>query len=169
MGLFSKIFKREDVAPQIATEKGALYAPITGNYIPLEQIPDAVFSQGILGQGCGVEPEEGIVVAPVNGTVTQVAETKHAIGITTEEGAELLIHIGMDTVEMSGDGFSVRVKEGDKVSCGQTLVIFDMDKIKAAGHPATTAFVVTNSDEFPDLQFTTGMQFEKTEKIGKLA
>lgn len=147
--------------------KGGIYAPITGQYIPLEKIPDEVFSQGILGQGCSIEPEEGLVVAPVNGTVTQVADTKHAVGISTEDGADFLIHVGMDTVDMKGDGFTVKVKAGDKVSCGQTLLIFDMKKIRAAGHPTTTAFVLTNSDDFSKLEIENGKRFEKTEKIGQ--
>ena len=114
MGLFEKLFKNES-APVIETEKNTLYAPITGNYIPLDQIPDAVFSQGILGQGCGIEPEEGVVVSPVDGEITQVADTKHALGIVSKDGVELLIHVGMDTVEMNGDGFSPKISVGDRV------------------------------------------------------
>lgn len=167
MGLFDKLLGRAAPIPQIDVVKGGIYAPITGQYIPLERIPDEVFSQGILGQGCGIEPEEGLVVAPVNGTVTQVADTKHAVGISTEDGADFLIHVGMDTVDMKGDGFTVKVKAGDKVSCGQTLLTFDMKKIRAAGHPTTTAFVLTNSDDFSKLEIENGKRFEKTEKIGQ--
>lgn len=167
MGLFDKLLKREVPAPQIDTAKGGIYAPIIGQYIPLDQIPDEVFSQGILGLGCGIEPEEGLVVSPVNGTITQVADTKHAIGIASEDGAEFLIHVGLDTVAMQGDGFTVKVKAGDKVFCGQSLLSFDMAKIRAAGHPATTAFLLTNSDEYPELRIETGKHFEKCEKIGQ--
>lgn len=166
MGLFDKFLKK--AAPKVSTEPNALYAPITGKYIPLEEIPDEVFSQGVLGQGCGIEPDEGEVVAPVNGTITQVAETKHAVGVTADDGAEILIHIGMDTVDMNGAGFTVKVKEGDKVSCGQSLLLFDMGKIRAAGHPVTTAFIVTNSDDYPNMAINSGNHFAKTEKIGQL-
>ena len=169
MGLFDKLLNREALAPKVDTVKGGIYAPITGQYIPLEQIPDEVFSQGILGSGCGIEPDEGLVVSPVNGTVTQVADTKHAIGIAAQDGAEFLIHVGMDTVAMNGDGFGVKVKVGDKGSCGQSLLTFDMAKIRAADHPVTTAFILTNSDEYPELQLETGKHFDKTEKVGQYA
>lgn len=167
MGLFDKLLKHKKPATHVAVVKGNVYSPITGQYIPLEQIPDEVFSQGILGRGCGIEPEEGLVVAPFNGIISQVADTKHAVGVTTEDGAEFLIHVGMDTVEMKGDGFALKVKAGDKVSCGQPLLTFDIAKIRAAGYPATTAFVLTNSDEFPRLVMESGRRFEKTEKIGQ--
>lgn len=168
MGLFSKLFAKEE-APKVETVKGGIYAPITGNYIPLEEIPDEVFSQGILGPGCGIEPEEALVTAPCNGTISTVAETKHAVGITTEGGAELLIHVGMDTVDMNGSGFTVKVREGQKVVCGQPLLTFDFAKIMAAGHPATTAFVVTNADDVGEVIFETGKRLEKTEKLGQIS
>lgn len=170
MGFFSKLFAKEakKEAPKVETVKGGLYAPITGKYIPLNELSDEVFSQGVLGPGCGIEPEEELVVAPCNGTVSTVAETKHAVGITTEDGAELLIHVGMDTVDMNGDGFTVKVKEGQKVACGQTLLTFSFAKIKAAGHPATTAFVITNADDVGTPVLDIGKRYEKTEKIGRI-
>lgn len=167
MGLFDKLFKKEEPFQKVETESGALYAPITGTYIPLDQIPDEVFAQGILGQGCGIEPEEELVVAPVNGTITQVADTKHAVGLESEDGSEILIHVGLDTVDMNGEGFTPKVKVGDKVSCGQPLLSFSIAKIKAAGHPATIAFVVTNSDDLAALSIQTG-RFEKTAKVGQI-
>ena len=145
-----------------------LHAPITGKYIPLEQIPDKVFSQGFLGQGCGVEPEDNTVYSPVDGEIVQVAPTKHAVGIQSSDGAEILIHVGMDTVEMNGDGFTAKVKLGDTVKIGDPLLVFDIEKIKAAGHPLTTALVITNSDEFTEIVFATGKNYSKTEEIGNL-
>ena len=168
MGLFDKLFGKKETAPHVDTVKGGLYAPVTGTYIALEEIADGVFSKGILGPGCGFEPDDERVVAPCNGTVTTVAETRHAVGLLSEDGAELLIHIGMDTVEMRGDGFSVKVKEGDKVVCGQTLLTFSTAKIKAAGHPVTSAFIVTNADEVGELHLETGKRYEKTEKFGQI-
>ena len=167
MGLLSKLFGKEET-PMIETVKGGLYAPITGKYIKLEDIGDGVFSEGILGPGCGIEPEEETVVAPCNGTITTVAETKHAVGILSEDGAELLIHVGMDTVDMKGEGFSVKVKEGEKVTCGKTLLTFSFSKIKSAGHPATTAFIVTNADDLGELVLDTDKSYKKTEKFGQI-
>ena len=167
MALFKKLFAKEE-APKVETVKGGLYAPITGKYIPLEEVPDEVFSQGVLGPGCGIEPEEELVVAPCDGVVSTVAETKHAVGVTMENGAELLIHVGMDTVDMNGNGFTVKVREGQKVSCGQPLLTFSFAKIKGAGHPCTTAFVVTNADDFGSVTLDTGKRLEKTAKVGQI-
>ena len=124
----------------------AVKSPITGRIIPLDQIPDQVFSQGILGEGVGIEPTGTEVLAPGDGTVCSVMEdSKHACGIQLDNGVEVLIHVGMDTVEMAGDGFQLHVQEGDRVRLGDKLITFDPEKIRKAGHPVTTAFVVTES------------------------
>ncbi|MGI5929053.1 PTS system trehalose-specific EIIBC component [Pseudoflavonifractor sp.] len=124
----------------------AVKSPITGRIIPLDQIPDQVFSQGILGEGVGIEPTGNVVVTPGDGTVCSVMEdSKHACGIQLDNGVEVLIHVGMDTVEMAGDGFQLHVQEGDRVRLGDKLITFDPEKIRKAGHPVTTAFVVTES------------------------
>ena len=157
MGFFSKIFKPEPSVPHVETVAGGLYAPITGQYIPLEQLPDEVFSQGVLGAGCGIEPEEGLVVSPVKGTVIQIADTKHAIGIASSDGAELLIHVGMDTVAMNGEGFECFVQEGQTVKAGEKLIAFDRDKIAAAGHPDVVVVLVTNSDDYESVTIQTGV------------
>ena len=120
-------------------------APLSGRVIPMEEIPDQVFSQGILGEGVGIEPTGNVVVAPADATVCSVIEdSRHAVGLTLDNGAELLIHVGIDTVSMNGDGFQLYVKEGDRVHLGDKLITFDPEKIKAAGHPTTTAFLVTD-------------------------
>lgn len=120
-------------------------APLSGRVIPMEEIPDQVFSQGILGEGVGIEPTGNVVVAPADATVCSVIEdSRHAVGLTLNNGAELLIHVGIDTVSMNGDGFQLHVKEGDRVRLGDKLITFDPEKIKAAGHPTTTAFLVTD-------------------------
>lgn len=120
-------------------------APLSGRVIPMEEIPDQVFSQGILGEGVGIEPAGNVVVAPADATVCSVIEdSRHAVGLTLDNGAELLIHVGIDTVSMNGDGFQLHVKEGDRVHLGDKLITFDPEKIKAAGHPTTTAFLVTD-------------------------
>lgn len=165
MGLFEHFKKKKEEA--VAVEDMAeIYAPIKGMYIELKDIPDQVFSAGILGNGCGIEPEVSNVVSPVNGIISTIAETKHAIGITAENGMEILIHVGMDTVKMQGNGFDVKVKEGQKVSCGTCLMQFDMDIIREAGYPVTTAFVITNSDDYAS-KFYTGKIYEQGEIIGR--
>ena len=124
-------------------------APLSGRVIPMEEIPDQVFSQGILGEGVGIEPTGNVVVAPADATVCSVIEdSRHAVGLTLDNGAELLIHVGIDTVSMNGDGFQLHVKAGDRVHLGDKLITFDPEKIKAAGHPTTTAFLVTDPGDF---------------------
>ena len=120
-------------------------APLSGRGTPMSESPDQGFSQGILGEGGGIEPTGNVVVAPADATVCSVIEdSRHAVGLTLDNGAELLIHVGIDTVSMNGDGFQLHVKAGDRVSLGDKLITFDPEKIKAAGHPTTTAFLVTD-------------------------
>ncbi|MEE3392315.1 MAG: glucose PTS transporter subunit IIA [Lachnospiraceae bacterium] len=130
--------KAEDDSP------ATLYNPIKGNVIALKDIPDQTFAAGILGEGVGIEPEEETVYAPCDGQVSMVFDTKHAIGLTGPKGVELLIHVGLDTVDMKGDGFDICVKEGDSVKRGDKLMTFSKKKITAAGHSTTTAFIVSD-------------------------
>ena len=146
MGFFDKIFEKGKAAP--ACEPLTVYAPAEGKVIPLEQFPDEIFSQKVLGPGCGILPTGKLVTAPFNGTVIQASDTLHAIGISNDDGIELLIHIGVDTVEMEGKGFQYHVKHGQKVRLGDPLITFDRAVIRAAGHSDAIAVVVTNSDEF---------------------
>ena len=136
--------EQPQAGPPAAGAEGVT-APLSGRVIPMEEIPDQVFSQGILGEGVGIEPTGNVVVAPADATVCSVIEdSRHAVGLTLDNGAELLIHVGIDTVSMNGDGFQLHVKEGDRVRLGDKLITFDPEKIKAAGHPTTTAFLVTD-------------------------
>ena len=141
-----KAKKNDDVT--VECEPKTIYAPITGNVIARENIPDATFAQGVLGDGVGIEPSVGVVVAPFDGEISTVAETKHAIGISGNNDMEMLIHVGIDTVKMNGEGFKVLVAEGDKVKAGQKIMTFSLDKIKAAGFSTTTAVLLTNSDDY---------------------
>lgn len=125
-----------------------LYAPIQGKAIPREEIPDETFASGVLGDGIGIEPEIGEVTAPFDGEVSSMAETRHAIGISGPGGMEVLVHVGIDTVKMDGDGFTLFVKEGDAVKAGQKLMEFDIDKIKKAGYSTVSAVLLTNSDDY---------------------
>ena len=140
--------------PAIETKDNTIYAPLKGNVIPYDKIPDPTFASGVLGKGVGIEPEVGEVVAPFDGTVSSVTDTKHAIGISGPQGMELLIHVGVDTVNMEGDGFEMFVGEGDTVKAGQKLISFDIDKIKAAGYSPTTAVLLTNSDDYEGFKIT---------------
>lgn len=142
---------KEEAAPAEAAEK-VIYAPITGNVVSREEIPDETFASGVLGDGVGIDPSVGEVVAPYDGEISSVTETKHAIGITGPGEMELLIHVGVDTVNMKGEGFELHVAEGDKVKKGQKLITFDIEKIKEAGYSPVTAVLLTNSDDYNELK-----------------
>ena len=147
---------RAEEAP--AAQAITVKAPLSGKILPIEEVPDEVFSQGILGEGVGIDPTSNTVVAPADAVVSTVMEeSRHAVGLRLDNGAELLIHVGMDTVEMKGDGFAYHIREGQRVHTGDPLITFDPEKIKAAGHPIITAFVVSDpGDTSPT--FTTGME-----------
>lgn len=130
------------------TKQEAIVSPLTGVIKPLADVDDPVFSSGAMGKGIAIEPTVGKAVSPVNGTVTTVFPTGHAIGITSDEGAEILIHIGINTVQLEGKYYSAVVKQGDQVSQGDLLVNFDIDKIKEAGYPVTTPIIITNTDRY---------------------
>lgn len=157
------VSKEDGSAGQIAEK--VMFAPVKGNVIPRENIPDETFASGVLGDGVGIEPEEGVVTAPFDGEISSVTETFHAIGITGPGEMEVLIHVGIDTVKMNGDGFQVLVKEGDKVKAGQRLMTFDIKKIKAAGFSTTTAVLLTNSDDYPDFKVIKTGKTERMEKV----
>lgn len=142
--------KTQDQAGKILEETNAdtIYAPLVGNVIALEQIPDDTFASGVLGNGVGIEPAAGEVFAPFDGTIATVSDTKHAIGLIGPEEMEMLIHVGVDTVKMQGEGFEVFVSEGDTVKVGQRLMTFSIDKIKESGYSTTTAVLLNNSDDF---------------------
>ena len=130
------------------TASAVVSSPLQGKAIALEEVKDEVFSQKILGDGIAVVPEKGELYAPADGVIESVFGTKHAISMKTNAGAELLMHIGMDTVKRDGKGFDPQVKDGETVKKGQLLMKFDLDGIKADGYDVTTPIVVTNADEF---------------------
>ena len=127
--------------------EATLSAYAEGTVVPMAEIPDAVFSQGIMGFCCGIEPTDGKVYAPADGTVSQTTDTLHAVGLTVGE-MELLIHAGVDTVEMNGAGFTNAVQEGQAVKKGDLLLTMDLEQVRAAGHGTTVILAVTNSDDF---------------------
>lgn len=125
-----------------------LRQPLAGRVIPIQEVPDPTFATGIMGPGIAIEPTGDLVIAPADATVSMAFRTGHAVALTLDDGGiELLIHIGLDTVTMDGDGFEVLVSQGDKVTAGTPLVRFDPAKIAAAGHPAVTPIVVLNNKE----------------------
>lgn len=147
-----------DASITVADGENMATAILDGTVIPLEQVPDEVFSQKIVGDGVAFEPTSTVVRAPADAEVTVVmADTGHACGLTLANGVELLIHVGVDTVAMGGDGFRLFVSGGDHVRRGDPLIEFDPDKIKAAGHPTTTMLIVTGQGGATDMTMHTGM------------
>ena len=138
-------------ASVIRCAAGTVLQPVKGKVIARESIPDDTFASGVLGDGVGIEPEDELVVSPFDGTISSVADSQHAIGIESN-GMEMLIHVGVDTVNMQGDGFTCLVKEGDEVKAGQPLIRFDRAKIKAAGYSDTVAVLLTNSDDLEGVE-----------------
>ena len=141
-------FASHTATPTVLAESAEVVSPLAGQVKPLGQATDPVFSSGVMGQGVVIEPSQGELVSPVNGTVTVLFPTKHAVGIVSEEGVEMLMHIGMDTVSLDGKGFVAHVEQGDKVVVGQQLISFDMDVIKKAGLVTETPVIITNQDDF---------------------
>lgn len=124
-----------------------IVAPITGNLLPIEEVPDKVFSQKMIGDGLAIEPIEGKVVSPIDGTVVTIFPTNHAIGLITKEGLEILIHIGLDTVELNGLGFKHIIEKDRKVKKGDLLMEFDKDLIIEKGKSPITPIIITNMDK----------------------
>ncbi|WP_085994124.1 PTS sugar transporter subunit IIA [Oceanobacillus senegalensis] len=128
-----------------------LVSPMTGNVINIEDVPDGMFSQKMLGDGIAVEPREGTVVAPFDGEVVQFFPTKHAIGIRGNNGLEVLIHIGLETVALNGEGFHDYVQQGDHVKAGDKLISFDMELVKERADSIISPVVITNFDSVEEL------------------
>lgn len=168
-------YKDEEPKPQEAPKavevketkaaEPVLYAPVKGTIIARESIPDETFASGVLGDGVGIEPELGEVVAPFDGEISSVTDTRHAVGISGPAGMEVLIHVGVDTVKMKGEGFTLLVGEGDKVKAGQKLIRFDMAKIRAAGFCTTVAVLLTNSEDYKSFRVVKTGKTEQMEKL----
>ena len=127
-----------------------ILAPVSGESVPLSEVPDEVFAEGMAGEGGAIIPgASGEAVAPVSGTLVKLFEGGHAFGIATEEGIELIVHVGLDTIEMRGGGFEKIATEGDEVEAGQPIVRFDLEEIQAAGYDPVTPVVVTNPEDHP--------------------
>lgn len=163
----------EGAAPAVATKTEApaaatttvVNAPVAGHVISLDETGDPVFASRALGEGVGIQPADSEVVAPVSGVLQTVAETGHAFGIKTDDGVEVLVHVGIDTVKMNGEGFDVKVKANEHVNAGDTLVVVDFDKVKEAGYSTTTLMTVLNTVAFASVAPKTGVDVKAGESV----
>lgn len=141
----------EPPVEKASSRRQAVVSPISGETLPLEQVQDATFASGLLGKGVAIVPQQGRVLSPVNGIVSSMFRTGHAVGLTSDEGAEVLIHVGLDTVKLDGQFFFPRVSNDQPVRVGDLLLEFDLEAIKAAGYDLTTPVLVSNSDDYIDV------------------
>jgi sugar PTS system EIIA component len=155
--LFKKLFGKK------AEEEEIVAAPVTGRVVQLEDVPDPVFSEKMMGDGLAIEPAEGVVVAPLDARVMQVFPTKHAVGLLSDNGIELLIHIGLETVSLKGEGFESFVKEGDKVKKGDKLITFDLDIVKEKANSTVTPIIITNGNRVESIEKTSEIQLQRGE------
>lgn len=143
--MFKKWFKK-------STDEQVIKAPLRGRVVALTEVPDPVFAEKMMGDGVAIQPEEGTLYSPVEGEVVQLFPTYHAIGLRTADGVELLLHIGLETVSMEGEGFSAHVKVGDKVKAGDPLIDFSLDLVQEKAKSTITPIVVTNMDKVDKLE-----------------
>ena len=163
MGFFSNLFgKKEQANPN------HIFAPMAGKAVPITEVPDPTFSEGLLGDGIAIIPTDGKVCAPCDATVETMFTTGHAVGLSAANGAELLIHVGLETVGLNGAPFIVHVKDGDKVKKGQLLFEADLTAIQAAGLPIITPVLVCNADEYANLNKTTGKDVTNADLVIEL-
>ena len=152
-------------APAAAATTTVVNAPVAGHVISLDETGDPVFASRALGEGVGIQPADSTVVAPVSGVLQTVAETGHAFGIKTDDGVEVLVHVGIDTVKMNGEGFDVKVKANEHVNAGDNLVVVDFDKVKEAGYSTTTLMTVLNTVAFASVAPKTGVDVKAGESV----
>ena len=160
MGFFKKLFgkKTDD-----------FYAPMAGKAVPITEVPDPTFAECMLGNGIAIEPVEGRVYAPCDATVDMMSTTGHAVSLVADNGAEILIHVGLETVSLEGKPFTVHAANGDKVKKGQLLIEVDLDAVKAAGLPTITPMVVCNTDEYPTFDTFVGKDVTNEDVVIALA
>lgn len=142
-----------------------ILAAMTGDIIDITQVPDKMFADKIIGSGIAINPTDGLVVSPTKGKIIQVFPTKHAIGIKTKEGLEILIHIGIDTVELKGEGFKSYVKAGDYVDAGDKLLEVDLDFIKKSGRSTISPIIITNMEKVKDISIKLGNAHKGKDKV----
>lgn len=145
-----------------------IVAPVNGKLISLKDVPDPTFSEEMVGKGVAIIPEGKEIYSPVEGKITTVFVTGHAVGITTKEGIDLLIHIGMDTVNLKGEGFEVKVKDGEQIKQGDLLLVADLDKLKEKGYRLETPIIICNPDQFKSFTYTEPGNVKKGDVIMKV-
>ena len=160
MGFFKKLFGKN---------VDSFYAPMAGKAVPITEVPDPTFAEGMLGNGIAIEPAEGKVYAPCDATVDMMFTTGHAVSLMAECGAEILIHVGLETVSLEGKPFKVHAANGDKVKKGQLLIEVDLEAVKAAGLPTITPMVVCNTDEYPTFNTFVGKDVTNDDVVIELA
>ena len=160
MGFFSKLFgkKTDD-----------FYAPMAGKAVPITEVPDPTFAEGMLGNGIAIEPAEGKVYAPCDATVDMMFTTGHAVSLVADCGAEVLIHVGLETVGLEGKPFTIHAANGDKVKKGQLLIEVDLEAVKAAGLPTITPMLICNTDDYPTFNTFVGKDVTNEDVVIALA
>ena len=146
-----------------------VYAPMAGKAVAISEVPDPTFAEGMLGNGVAIEPTEGKVYAPCDATVDMMFTTGHAVSLVADFGAEILIHVGLETVSLEGKPFTVHVANGDKVKKGQLLIEVDLDAVKAAGLPTITPVVICNTDDYPTFNTFVGKDVTNNDVVIALA
>ena len=160
MGFFKKLFGKN-------TDN--VYAPMAGKAVPISQVPDPTFAEGMLGNGIAIEPTEGKVYAPCDATVDMMFTTGHAVSLVADCGAEILIHVGLETVSLEGKPFKVHAANGDKVTKGQLLIEVDLEAVKAAGLPTITPVVICNTDDYSTFNTNVGKDVINADVVIELA
>ena len=159
MGFFKKLFGKNT---------DDFYAPLAGKAVPISEVPDPTFAEGMLGNGIAIEPAEGKVYAPCDATVDMMFTTGHAVSLVADNGAEILIHVGLETVSLEGKPFTVHAANGDKVKKGQLLIEVDLDAVKAAGLPTITPVLICNTDDYPTFNTTIGKEVTNADVVIEL-
>ena len=152
-----------------AALSGVIYAPIKGKSVELTEVNDPVFADGIMGKGVAIIPEEGVVYSPVDGVISALFETKHAIGITGDDGVEILIHVGIDTVKLNGNHYTACIQKDQKVKKGDKLLEFDIEAIKGEGYDIITPILIANSSDYADVLCITDKDLKVGDALIKLA
>ena len=159
MGFFDKLFGKK---------LEGIYAPIAGKAVAISEVPDPTFAEGMLGNGIAIEPTEGKVYAPCDATVDMMFDTGHAVSLVTASGAEILIHVGLETVGLEGKPFTVHVANGDMVKKGQLMIEVDLDAVKEAGLPTITPVLICNTDDYPTFNTTIGKEVTNADVVIEL-
>lgn len=162
----NKTAKPQEIAvPEKEYNDDTVYAPLEGKVVALTDVPDATFAEGVLGLGAAIEPAVGEVIAPADGEVSSIFDTHHAVGLTLDNGMELLIHVGINTVALNGEGFTAHVSEGDRVKRGQPLISFDKDFITSKGYPLITPVIISNADDYKEIRITDSAEVKRLDEL----